>query len=63
MENTLLQPLLTRQQAAEYLRLGIRTIDSLIRRGELRTVKVGSRFVRIPAESVERYLSDKGGAK
>jgi excisionase family DNA binding protein len=58
----LLEPLLTRQQVAEYLGIDIRSVDGIVTRGELKTVKVGSRFVRIPAASVEAYVS-KGGAK
>lgn len=34
-------PLLTRQEAADFLRLSVSQLDSLARRGEIRRVKFG----------------------
>lgn len=57
-----LPQLLTRQQAAEALGVSVQTVARLIRRGQLETRRVGERMVRIPAESLERYV-EKGGAQ
>ena len=46
--------------------VSVQTVARLIGRGELETVRVGDRFVRIPAESLEAYLAAKpqeGGAE
>jgi excisionase family DNA binding protein len=59
------EPLLTRREVAEVLGVSVQTVARLIERGELETMRVGERFVRIPAESLEQYLQaqEKGGAK
>lgn len=59
MGKTLLQPLLSRREVAEHLGVDIRTVDAIIKRGELRTVLVGQRHVRIHAESLTVYLERK----
>ena len=49
-------PLLyTRVEACEKLRLGRSTFDELIRRGEIRSVKIG-RSRRIPAAALDEYV-------
>lgn len=49
-------PLLyTRVEAREKLRLGRSTFDELIRRGEIRSVKIG-RSRRIPADALDEYV-------
>jgi excisionase family DNA binding protein len=64
VDNHLLQPLLTRREVAEVLGVSVQTVARIIGRGELDIKRVGERFVRIPAESLERYLqARKGGAK
>jgi excisionase family DNA binding protein len=65
MESRVQMTLLTRREVAEALGVSVQTVARLIRRGELETVRVGERFIRIPAESLERYLQahEKGGAK
>jgi excisionase family DNA binding protein len=65
MHKHLLKPLLTRREVAEALGVSVQTVARLIERGDLETVRVGVRFVRIPIESVEQYLQaqEKGGAK
>ena len=50
---------LTIAQVAERLQVQIRTIYALIKRGELRAVKIG-RVWRVPLEALEKYLM--GGA-
>ena len=50
-----LKPALTRQDAAQILGVCDRTIDNLIKRGELQSFYVGDR-VRIPRESLEAYI-------
>jgi excisionase family DNA binding protein len=51
--------LLTREEAAERLRLSVVTVDRLRRQQELQTVRMG-RAVRIPVESVTAFLLKKG---
>ena len=65
MHKHLLTPLLTRGEVAEVLGVSVQTVGRIIERGELETRRVGKRFVRIPAESLEQYLQaqEKGGAK
>ncbi len=66
MHTHLHKPLLTRAEVAEVLGVSIQTVARLLRRGELKTVRVGERFVRIPAESLEAYLAaqpQEGGAE
>jgi excisionase family DNA binding protein len=65
MYKHLQEPLLTRREVAEALGVSVQTVARLIGRGELETVRVGERFVRIPAESLEQYLQaqEKGGAE
>jgi excisionase family DNA binding protein len=46
--------LLNRSDVAKLLNLSLRTIDSLLARGELKTRKVGRR-VLIPRQDVERF--------
>ena len=56
MHTHLRKPLLTRGEVAEVLGVSVQTVARLIGRGDLETVRVGERFLRIPAESLERYL-------
>ncbi len=65
MHTHLQKPLLSRAEVAEVLGVSVQTVARMIGRGELETVQVGERFVRIPAESLERYLQaqEKGGGK
>lgn len=48
--------LLTRQEAAELLRVSLTTLTRLTKAGQLGHVKVG-RQVRIPRPALDRYLS------
>lgn len=48
--------LLTRQEAAELLRVSLTTLTRLTKAGQLGFVKVG-RQVRIPRTALDRYLS------
>ena len=65
MHTHLQKPLLSRGEVAEVLGVSVQTVARMIERGELETVQVGERFVRIPAESLEHYLQaqEKGGGK
>lgn len=47
---------LTREDAAQVLRLSVRTVDSLIGRGELIVRRVGRR-VLVPTEEVKRFTA------
>jgi excisionase family DNA binding protein len=59
----LLKPLYSRMEVAALLGVSVQTIARMIGRGELQTIKVGERFLRIPAESLARVIGEKGGAK
>jgi excisionase family DNA binding protein len=63
MHKHLRKPLLTRGEVADVLGVSVQTVGRIIARGELETVRVGERFVRIAAKSLERYLQaqEKGG--
>lgn len=47
---------LTRQEAADELRVSVRAVDGLIDSGELQAVRVGTRVV-IPRRELERLLA------
>jgi excisionase family DNA binding protein len=59
-----LKPLLTRGEVAEVLGVSVQTVRRMVLRGELESRRVAKRFVRIPGESLERYLQARkeGGA-
>lgn len=44
-----------RQEAARLLSCSIRTIDRMIQRGDLTTVPVGDRLVRVTMESLRKF--------
>lgn len=48
---------LTREEAAEMLRVSIRTVDRMISAGTLRKIPLAGRLVRIPRYEVEALLS------
>lgn len=51
------QRLLTLPEVAEQLQVSIRTVWNLINSGELRTIRVGKRNVRVSVAEVERLTS------
>jgi excisionase family DNA binding protein len=66
MHKHLLKPLLTRREVAEALGVSVQTVGRIIGRGQLETRRVGKRFIRIPAESLQAYLdasAEEGGAE
>jgi excisionase family DNA binding protein len=66
MHKHLLTPLLTRREVAKALGVSVQTVGRIIERGELETVRVGKRFIRIPAETLQAYLDaevEEGGAE
>ena len=54
------KPLLSRDEVAGVLGVSPATVGRLVRAGELESVKVGPRLVRIKAESLKAYLSRQG---
>lgn len=46
---------LKRQQAAERLSVSVKTIDGLIRRGQLPASRIGPKIVRIDERDLEEY--------
>lgn len=48
---------ITRQEAADRLAISVKTLDGLIRRGQLPASKIGARIVRINEQDLEEYLS------
>ena len=48
---------ITRQQAADRLSIGLRTLDGLIARGQLPAYKVGSKLVRLKESDIDEYMA------
>ena len=51
----------TREEAAEALRLSLRTVDKLLAAGEISARRVGRR-VLIPRTEIERFVRSTNGA-
>lgn len=49
--------LYTRQETAKYLNVSIRTVDRLIKTGELEVNRIGLRNVRISEHAIKEYLN------
>jgi|GEM_PF-6526003 len=49
--------MITLREFAQLAKISMPTVARIVKRGQLRTVKVGLRNVRIPAAEVDRYLS------
>lgn len=47
---------ITKQQAAERLQIGVRTLEGIIARGQLPAYRVGPRMVRIDEQDLEDYV-------
>ena len=52
------EPLWTRQRAADYLGLSLRSVDRLVVAGELRRVRIGARAVRFIGDEVRQFVND-----
>jgi len=52
--------LLKVKEVADYLNCTTTWVYLLVKQGKLKTVKVGSRAVRIPQESLDAYLKGQG---
>ena len=50
---------ITRQQAAEQLSVSVKTIDALIRRGQLPASRIGPKIVRINERDLEEYAKGR----
>lgn len=48
--------LLTQQEAASMLRVSVRTINRMRQKGQLKTIKLSYRTIRIPRLDVERLI-------
>ena len=55
----MMEPLLTKKEAAAYLKVSVRTVDRLIQEHGLRIYKVG-RAIRIPESSIMQMLDREG---
>ncbi len=51
--------MLTREQVAEHLGIGVSTVKNLVRAGDLTAVNVG-RLVRIRARDLQKYIDGLG---
>ncbi len=61
-----LRPLLTYPEAAEVLRIDVRTVYAMVRRGDLPAVKLGTRRgspVRIDRRDLADYIDAARGAR
>lgn len=47
---------LTKPQAAEMLQISVRTLEGLIKRGQLPAYKIGPQLVRIDQDELEEYV-------
>jgi excisionase family DNA binding protein len=54
---TLESQYLTKQDAADYLKVSKRTIDNLMASGSLPFIKLG-RIVRFPKSAIDRHIKD-----
>lgn len=50
---------ITRQEAADRLAISVKTLDGLIRRGQLPASKIGPRIVRIDERDLEAYTVER----
>ncbi len=50
---------ITRQEAADRLAISVKTLDGLIRRGQLPASKIGPRIVRIDERDLEAYTAER----
>ncbi len=59
----MIEPLLTVPEAARILRLGRSATYALVASGELASVRIGPRAVRIRAEALEQFIGarEQGG--
>ena len=48
---------ITRQQAADKLSIGLRTLDGLIARGVLPAYRVGAKLVRLKESDIDAYMA------
>lgn len=51
--------LISRQEAAERLAISLRTVDGLIRRGQLRAYRIGPKLVRIDEADLQAFLAGR----
>lgn len=51
--------LISRQEAADRLAISLRTVDSLIRRGQLRAYRIGPKLVRIDEGDLQLFLANR----
>jgi excisionase family DNA binding protein len=52
---------LTRREAADFLNIPLRTLDFLIRRGEIPFSRIGRRSVRFDLERLEEWFREREG--
>lgn len=51
------RPLLTKEEAAARLNVKLRKLEYMIQRGEIASVKIGERSVRIEAAEIDRVIA------
>jgi excisionase family DNA binding protein len=50
-------PLLTKREACQILKISITTLDKLIADGSIKSIKVGEKSVRIPQSELQSFIS------
>ena len=50
---------ITRQQAADRLQISLKTLDALIRRGQLPASRIGPKIVRIDERDLEAFVAGR----
>lgn len=51
--------LITRQQAADRLAISIKSLDALVKRGQLPAYRIGPKMVRIREQDLEAYVANR----
>jgi len=54
-----MEDLYTRQEVADLLKVHVRTVDRMLNRGEIPTIQLGNRIIRIPESSLKTITKSK----
>jgi len=54
-----MEDLYTRKEAAELLKVHVRTIDRMLNREEIPTIQLGNKIIRIPESSLKSMTKSK----
>lgn len=60
VEQDRVAPPATRKEAAKFLKVGLSTLDTYTRTGQLKTLDYPGRFVRFNWSELERFIKERG---